>query len=59
MFQAQLGQMMSGMSYEDYDKDDKSDPKCKSYSKWQADGCECEDESTWEETNDKRLKTFY
>eukprot|EP00746_Dinoflagellata_sp_MGD_P162015 gnl/MRDRNA2_/MRDRNA2_89387_c0_seq1.p1 gnl/MRDRNA2_/MRDRNA2_89387_c0~~gnl/MRDRNA2_/MRDRNA2_89387_c0_seq1.p1 ORF type:complete len:354 (+),score=110.90 gnl/MRDRNA2_/MRDRNA2_89387_c0_seq1:67-1128(+) len=63
MFQAQLGQMMSGPTWGDdsdvakFDKD--SDPACKGYNRWQSDSCECVDNDKVEETNDKRLKTFY
>lgn len=65
MFQAQLGQMMSGPTWGDegnpLDKgpDGHTDPACKGYNRWQTDSCECVEKDTWEETNDKRLKTFY
>lgn len=61
MFQAQIGQMMSGPGFDEIDKssDKDRDPTCRAYDSWQGGGCECEDKEKWEDTNDKRLKTFY
>lgn len=63
-FQAQIAQMMSGPSFGEYDyekkpEDKDADPMCRNYDRWQSDACECVEEGKIEETNDKRLKTFY
>lgn len=63
MFQAQIGQMMAspvGFGEEkgaDYSKE--GDYQCRGYDRWQGDACECVDADKVEESNDKRLKTFY
>jgi len=62
MFQAQIGQMMSGPSFaDDGAKHDEKEGSyaCRAYDTWQKDSCECEDDDKWEGSNDKRLKTFY
>merc|ERR1719281_1787167 len=56
--------MMSGPTWGEEAEFDKPkgkdhDPQCKSYDRWQSDSCECVEQEKLEETNDKRLKTFY
>merc|ERR1712194_576179 len=58
-----MAQIMNTPYSHDYSKagtnKEKEDPACTAYDKLQQDSCECADEDKWDETFEKRLKTFY